>query len=158
MTDTKADLRRRKLKTPRAAAVAGILFTLLYGASMLLIRLSIPADLGADNAFWLQINSRRIVLALNMVPFAGIAFLWFIGVLRDRLGEYEDRLFRDGVFGQRLDVFGDDLCRRSIGRGAAEQLRGRARRFGRKWRIQITAVPSCIRLSMFMLFGWPACS
>jgi hypothetical protein len=27
------------------------------------------------------------------VPFAGIAFLWFIGVLRDRLGEFEDRFF-----------------------------------------------------------------
>jgi hypothetical protein len=27
------------------------------------------------------------------VPFAGIAFLWFIGVVRERLGEIEDRLF-----------------------------------------------------------------
>jgi hypothetical protein len=26
-------------------------------------------------------------LALNLVPFAGLAFLWFIGVLRDRLGQ-----------------------------------------------------------------------
>ncbi len=102
MSDTKAASRRRKLKTPRAAAVAGILFALLYGASMLLIRLSIPAELGADNAYWLQINSRRIVLALNMIPFAGIAFLWFIGVLRDRLGEFEDRLFATVFLGSGL--------------------------------------------------------
>lgn len=102
MTDTQAAFRRRKLKTPRAAAVAGILFALLYGGSMLLIRLSIPDDLGTDNAVWLQINSSRIVLALNMVPFAGIAFLWFIGVLRDRLGDYEDRLFATVFLGSGL--------------------------------------------------------
>jgi hypothetical protein len=30
---------------------------------------------------------------MNLVPFAGIAFLWFVGVLRDRLGTREDRFF-----------------------------------------------------------------
>ncbi len=102
MGDSIITSRRRKLKTPRAAAVAGILFALLYGASMLLVRLSIPADLGADNAHLLQVNSRRIVLALNMIPFAGIAFLWFIGVLRDRLGDHEDRLFATVFLGSGL--------------------------------------------------------
>ena len=37
-----------------------------------------------------------------MVPFAGIAFLWFIGVLRDRLGELEDRFFATVFFGSGL--------------------------------------------------------
>jgi hypothetical protein len=32
-----------------------------------------------------------ISLALNLLPFAGIAFLWFIGVVRDRVGVLEDR-------------------------------------------------------------------
>jgi hypothetical protein len=27
-----------------------------------------------------------VSLALGLLPFAGIAFLWFIGVVRDRLG------------------------------------------------------------------------
>lgn len=102
MNDTEASSRRMKLKTPRAAAVAGILFALLYGASMVLVRLSIPADLGADNAQLLQLNSGRIVLALNMIPYAGIAFLWFIGVLRDRLGDHEDRLFATVFLGSGL--------------------------------------------------------
>lgn len=102
MSDTEATSRRMKLKTPRAAAVAGILFALLYGASMVLVRLSIPADLGADNAQLLQLNSDRIVLALNMIPYAGIAFLWFIGVLRDRLGDHEDRLFATVFLGSGL--------------------------------------------------------
>jgi hypothetical protein len=81
-----------KLKTPRAAAIAGILFALLYGAGLVLIRLSVPADQAADSA-WLDTNSRTLALALNLAPYAGIAFLWFIGVIRDRLGDLEDRFF-----------------------------------------------------------------
>jgi hypothetical protein len=34
-----------------------------------------------------------VALALNLVPFAGVAFLWFVGVLRDRLGACEDQFF-----------------------------------------------------------------
>ena len=102
MNESQTDLRRRKLKTPRAAAVAGILFALLYGASLVLIRISIPADLEGGNAAWLQTNSSRIILALNLVPYAGIAFLWFIGVLRDRFGELEDRLFATVFLGSGL--------------------------------------------------------
>ena len=34
-----------------------------------------------------------MVIALNPIPFAGIAFLWFIGVIRDRIGGREDRFF-----------------------------------------------------------------
>jgi hypothetical protein len=93
--------RRRKLKTPRAASIAGILFALLYGASLVLIRLSIPADQAADRA-WLETNSRTLALALNLVPYAGIAFLWFIGVIRDRLGDLEDRFFATVFLGSGL--------------------------------------------------------
>ena len=32
-------------------------------------------------------------MALHLVPFAGISFIWFMGVLRDRLGKAEDRFF-----------------------------------------------------------------
>lgn len=102
MPDSSAVTVRKRLKTPRAAAVAGILFALLYSASLVLIRISIPAEVAADNAEWLEEYSGRIVLALNLVPFAGIAFLWFIGVLRDRLGELEDRLFATVFLGSGL--------------------------------------------------------
>ena len=43
-----------------------------------------------------------MVLALNLVPFAGIAFLWFIGVVRDRLGTSEDRFFATVFFGSGI--------------------------------------------------------
>ena len=43
-----------------------------------------------------------VVLALNLLPFAGIAFLWFIGVVRDRIGEGEDRFFATVFLGSGL--------------------------------------------------------
>jgi hypothetical protein len=56
----------------------------------------------AEAGAWLKTSSRTIALALNLVPFAGIAFLWFIGVLRDRLGELEDRFFATVFLGSGL--------------------------------------------------------
>jgi hypothetical protein len=101
MTDAQTVLTRRKLKTPRAAAIAGILFALLFGTGLVLIRISIPADPMAENA-WLDTNSRTVSLALNLIPYAGIAFLWFIGVIRDRLEDLEDRLFATVFLGSGL--------------------------------------------------------
>jgi hypothetical protein len=43
-----------------------------------------------------------VEIALNLLPFAGIAFLWFIGVVRDRLGEHEDRFFATVFLGSGL--------------------------------------------------------
>ncbi len=50
----------------------------------------------------LQRGWKTVSLALNLLPFAGIAFLWFIGVLRDRLGAYEDRFFATVFLGSGL--------------------------------------------------------
>ena len=88
-------------RAPRAAAIAGILFAVLLMTSLLLIRRAVPAD-PLEAGGWLQIHAGPVVLALNLVPFAGIAFLWFIGVLRDRLGEREDRFFATVFLGSGL--------------------------------------------------------
>jgi hypothetical protein len=101
MTTTHPPFNPAALKTPRAAAIAGILFALLDGASLILIRLSVPPDVAAEGA-WLATNGARVALALNMAPFAGIAFLWFIGVIRDRVGDLEDRFFSSVFFGSGL--------------------------------------------------------
>jgi hypothetical protein len=89
------------LTTPRAAAIAGILFSLLLIASLVLIRISVPAD-PQDAGEWLSGGWKKVSLALNLLPFAGIAFLWFIGVVRDRLGQNEDRLFATVFLGSGL--------------------------------------------------------
>jgi hypothetical protein len=99
--DQHTTLTRSKLTTPRAAAAAGILFSVLLIASLVIIRFAIPAD-PRDAGRWLAGDVRPIELALTLLPFAGIAFLWFIGVVRDRLGEHEDRLFATVFLGSGL--------------------------------------------------------
>jgi hypothetical protein len=93
------------LRTPRAAAIAGLLFSVLLLAAFALLRVSVPADPREPGA-WLSTNSAPVALAMNLVPFAGIAFLWFIGVLRDRLGQREDRFFATVFFGSGLLFLG----------------------------------------------------
>ena len=95
------DLARSRLTTPRAAAVAGILFSLLLITTLVLIRISVPANPQEAGA-WLARGLRTVKLALHLLPFAGIAFLWFIGVVRDRLGEHEDRFFATVFLGSGL--------------------------------------------------------
>ena len=70
-------------------------------ASVLLVRESVPADPGELGA-WLATRSSDVALAMYLVPFSGIAFLWFIGVLRDRLGAHEDQLFTTVFLGSGL--------------------------------------------------------
>src|SRR6516225_8825276 len=96
-----ATLIRAGLKTPRAAAVAGILFSVFLIAGFSLFRLSVRAD-PLEAGAWLITSSNTIALGLNLVTFAGIAFLWFIAVLRDRPGELEDRFFATVFLGSGL--------------------------------------------------------
>jgi hypothetical protein len=92
---------RSRLKTPKAAAVAGIVFSILLITIFWLFRSSVPAD-PREPGTWLDGEFTALPLALNLIPFAGIAFLWFIGVLRDRLGEQEDRFFATVFLGSAL--------------------------------------------------------
>lgn len=94
-------LTHARLKTPRAAAIAGIVFSLFMFAIFWLVRRSIPAA-PLEPGTWLATDAKTVALALNLVPFAGVAFLWFIGVLRDRLGQKEDRFFATVFFGSAL--------------------------------------------------------
>jgi hypothetical protein len=92
-----------RFRTPRAAAVAGILFSLMLGVALVLIRVSVPSD-PLEAGDWLTDPSRRaaVRVALSLVPFAGIAFLWFLGVVRDRVGQQEDRFFATVFLGSGL--------------------------------------------------------
>jgi hypothetical protein len=98
---TKTIIEYRQLSTPRTAAVAGILFGLLFGASLILMRSAIPAVISTDLS-WTKNGVTKINIALALMPFASIAYLWFIGVVRDKLGEFEDRFFSTVFFGSSL--------------------------------------------------------
>ncbi|MFG2292101.1 hypothetical protein [Streptomyces sp. NPDC048603] len=78
------------LTTPRAAGVAGIVFALLMAAAIVLSRIALPD--GASGDVRLDADQRQaLTWALEIIPFAGIAFLWFIGAVRSHTGEAEDR-------------------------------------------------------------------
>jgi len=74
MIGANVDERYRRLTTPRAAALAGILFALFFAASLVLLRTAIPEELSAG-AEWVEQGAGRISLALGLMPFAEIAFL-----------------------------------------------------------------------------------
>jgi hypothetical protein len=81
--------------------VAGVLFALLFGATLILIRVKMPEGLG-DSTEWLDSERGGILTATRLMPFAGITFLWFIGVVRDGFGRYEDRFFATVFLGSGL--------------------------------------------------------
>ena len=91
------------MTAPRAAAIAGVVFSVLMILGLVLIRLSVPADPSLPGT-WVTDPERRnaVRLALNLFPFAGIAFLWFMGVLRNRLGAREDQFLATVFLGSGL--------------------------------------------------------
>ncbi len=94
----------RGLTTPRAAGVAGIIFAVLFVLALSLLRGAVGVGLDTQ-AVLDNLNSQETTAALiglYMVPFAGIAFLWFIGVIRDRIGDREDRFFATVFLGSGL--------------------------------------------------------
>jgi hypothetical protein len=67
------------------------------------MRLAVPEEITGNDAYaWLQENAETVRFALMLMPFAGIAFLWFMGVVRDRLGDFEDQFFSTVFFGSGL--------------------------------------------------------
>jgi hypothetical protein len=83
----------RQLRAPWAASIAGILFSVLFTAALVLVRSQ--ADSGGDNI-------AVVIGGLYLAPFAGIMFLWFVAVIRDQIGEHEDRFFATVFFGSGL--------------------------------------------------------
>jgi len=101
MTNTKPHISKQNMRSPRAAAIAGILFAILYSTSFILILYSIPV-VSLDTGEWLESRGDTVALAVSLLPFAGISFLWFMGVVRDRLRHLEDQFFSTLFFGSGI--------------------------------------------------------
>jgi hypothetical protein len=93
---------QKRIRSPRSAALAGILFSGLLIASMLLITGFNEMSLTEINPDWLETRARSVSLALSLIPFAGIAFFWFTGVIRDHIGDREDRFFATVFLGSGI--------------------------------------------------------
>lgn len=158
MSEPRSPLFDRRLRTPRSAAAAGILFALLLGTAYVLLRLGIPADQRADEK-WLDANRRTVTFALSLVPFAGIAFLWFIGVVRDRIGDHEDRFFSTVFFGSGLLFLAMTFVAAAVGGGMvatyavqpAQMIESGLYRFSRDTMYRIANVYAIRMASVFMI-------
>ncbi len=149
---------RERLRTPRAAAVAGILFALLLGAAFILIRIVIPPD-PLDGGEWLTTRATIVSYGLGLIPLAGIAFLWFIGVVRDHLGELEDRFFSTVFLGSGLLFLAMTFVSAALAGGLlasyntipSQLVRSGLYTFGRTVMYQITNVYAIRMAGVFML-------
>src|SRR5437660_8534390 len=93
----------RPVAPPRAAAVAGVAFSLLMGTSLVIIRLAAPnAQAEATGLLAGPVRRNALRFAIQLAPVAEIVFLWCIGVLRKRLGAQEDQFFAIVFFGSGL--------------------------------------------------------
>lgn len=107
------------LTTPRAAALAGVLFAVLFGAAIILIRSSLPEGVQPGSR-WIDSGSDKIKLASELMPFAGICFLWFIGVVRANLGRFEDKFFATVTLGSGLLFLAMMFAASAVGVGLVE--------------------------------------
>jgi hypothetical protein len=91
----------RRAATPLAGAMAGILFAVLFTVSVAIIVTSVH-ELPTDTGSWLDTDAGRFKFAIGLMPFAGLFFLWFIAVARERLGQFEDQFFSTVFLGSGL--------------------------------------------------------
>lgn len=90
----------RRLRAPRAAGIAGLVFSGLFISSALLLRHQPPAGASFQElkTFYLNGDGKYVnLVGFYLAPFAGIAFVWFVAVTRSQIGHRTDRFF-DTVF------------------------------------------------------------
>lgn len=101
MTSHKPTSGLHRLTTPRAAALAGVLFALIFATALILVRTALPEH-PQPGTQWIDAGGANLKNAAILVPFAGITFLWFIGVVRDGFGRLEDKFFASVFIGSGL--------------------------------------------------------
>ena len=106
-------------------AISGIVFAVLFIFSLVLIRLAVPAD-PKDPGVWLidPVLRKRVILSLNLVPFAGLAFLWFMAVMRHHIGLLEDRFFATVFLGSGLLFVAMLFAAVAVARGLLDNFAG----------------------------------
>ncbi|MCX4957790.1 hypothetical protein [Streptomyces virginiae] len=137
-----------RLDTPRAAGMAGIAFALLLGAAIVLMRIAIPSGNVADAP--VDPDKRWAVqVALEIVPFAGIFFLWFMGALRAHTGPAEDRFVATVFLGSGF-VFVATLFASAAAAGTV-LAEGTPSEFGRHYAYTLLATYAMRMAAVFVL-------
>lgn len=82
------------LRTARSAAVAGLVFAISFTITIYLLRSAFPiGDFLRTDALPTADAISRAQLGIAILPYVGIAFLWFTAVLNYSVGHADNRLF-----------------------------------------------------------------
>jgi hypothetical protein len=95
----------RQARSVEAAAIAGVVYAVLTVAGLTLLSRYPSFDQPeAEITDWFDDPAHRstLILGLNLVVMASVAFLWFVGVVRRRLGHHEDQFFGTVFFGSGI--------------------------------------------------------
>jgi multidrug transporter EmrE-like cation transporter len=98
-----------RIRSIEAAAVAGLVFAVLSFISLLL--LTSPPDPAAPDSeiiTWYSDPANRalLTLGLSLSVVSAISFLWFVAVIRRRVGDREDRFFSTVFLGSGILLTG----------------------------------------------------
>ena len=105
MTEQRRRQARRRARSVEAAAAAGIVYSLLTLFALFQLsrypKLSLPEQ---ELTGWFDDGQNRALLtaALGASSVAAIAFLWFVAVIRRRLGDREDQFFATVFLGSGI--------------------------------------------------------
>ena len=97
--------RIERLRSIESAAIAGVIYAVLTIVALVIFRrFPDPSLASTDIAAWYNdtANHTSLIVALNLVSMASVAFLWFVAVIRRRMGDREDRFFSTVFLGSAL--------------------------------------------------------
>jgi hypothetical protein len=99
----------QSFRSVKSAAIAGVIYSILAIAALLLLR-GLPAagDAGATPTAWIEdpANQAALIVGLNLASVSSVAFLWFVAVIRKRMGDKEDKFFSTVFLGSALVYIG----------------------------------------------------
>ena len=96
---------QRRLQSLEAAAIAGLAFAALSVVSLFLFTgQPSPTAHESEISAWYADAANRwsVIAALILATLSGIAFMWFIAVIRRRVGDREDRFFATVFLGSGI--------------------------------------------------------
>lgn len=100
--DERQQRSRHWFRSLEAAAVAGMVYAVLAIGGLLLLSQFPSLDQSNEEITrWFDdsANQSSLILGLNLMVMSSVAFLWFVAVIRRRVGDREDRFFGTVFFG-----------------------------------------------------------
>jgi len=95
----------QKARSLEAAAIAGLVYAVLAIVGLSLLSQFPDLDQTEQEiTAWFDdpAHQSSLIIGLNLVAVSSVAFLWFVAVIRRRLGDLEDRFFGTVFFGSSI--------------------------------------------------------